>query len=320
MSSPESVLLIGVCSQSSSSVQIDYPTDLSASKASGNLGAHVLDAFANSPYKVSIMTREGSTSTFREGIPVLRADYTSQAQLEAAMKGQDIVICMVAIFATGGQQILVDAAIAAGVKVFLPSEFGPPSRDDKFAALHPALPPKVATVDYLKSKGSMISWSAIVTGAFFDWGMRLGLFGFDLKARTATIVDGGSAIFTASTLPTIAQAILAMLHHRDETKNQYVFTSSFHNSQNEILEVLERLDGQKWEVKHVSSEDLATQGNQRLAEEDEMGAIDIVGAGALGRDALGDSRPWGMWDERLGVNKGDLEQAVIQALLEVRAG
>jgi hypothetical protein len=51
-----------------------------------------------------------------------------------------------------------------------------------------------------------------------------------------------------------------------------------------------------------------------------MGAIDLVGAGALGRDALGDSRPWDMWDERLGIDKGDLKQAIRQAILEVRAG
>lgn len=84
------------------------------------------------------------------------------------MEGQDVVISMVAVFATGGQQNLVDAAIAAGVKRFLPSEFGPPSRDEKFTTLHPALPPKVATVDYLRSKESQISWSALIPGAFFD--------------------------------------------------------------------------------------------------------------------------------------------------------
>ncbi|PNP61527.1 hypothetical protein FNYG_13744 [Fusarium nygamai] len=54
---------------------------------------------------------------------------------------------MIAIFATGGRHILLDAAIAAGVKRLFPSDFGSPSRDEKFAAVHPALPPKVATVD-----------------------------------------------------------------------------------------------------------------------------------------------------------------------------
>jgi hypothetical protein len=166
----------------------------------------VLKTFLDSPYKVSILTRKESTSTFPEGVPVFRADYSDINQLKSAMEGQDAVISMVAIFATSGQQILVDAAIAAGVKRFLPSEFGPPSRDEQFAALHPALPPKVATVDYLRSKESQISWSALIPGAFFDWAMRIGLFGFDIKSKEATLIDGGTTVFTASTLPNIARA------------------------------------------------------------------------------------------------------------------
>lgn len=129
-------------------------TNSRISKASGNLGVHVSNAFVNSQYKVSILTRKDSSSKFQEGTPVFKADYSDQSQLESAMQGQDIVICMVAIFATGDQQTLVDAAIAAGVKIFIPSEFGPPSRDERFAALHPALPPKVATVDYLRWRHS----------------------------------------------------------------------------------------------------------------------------------------------------------------------
>lgn len=283
-------------------------------KASGNLGVHVLALFMNSPYNVSILTRKESKSTFPDGVPVFRADYSNVNELRHAMEGQDVVISMVAVFATGGQQNLVDAAVAAGVKRFLPSEFGPPSRDEKFTAMHPALPPKVATVDYLRSKESHISWSALVPGAFFDWGLKVGLFGVDIKSKTATLIDGGTAVVTASTLPTIAKATLAMLEHADETKNQYVYISSFHLSQKDLLEAVEKVDGQKWTVKHITSEDLIAQGNKRMAEGDLMGATDLIGGAALGKQALGDSRPWGLWDEKLGIERGNLEQAVREAL------
>jgi hypothetical protein len=125
------------------------------------------------------------------------------------------------------------------------------------------------------------------------------------------------AVFTASTLPTIAKGILAMLKHADETKNQYVYISSFHICQKDILEALEKTCGKKWTVKHITSEELITQGKQRLAEGDEMGAIDLVGGGALGKEALGDSRPWGLWNEKLGIQRQDLEQAIEEALLQV---
>lgn len=74
----------------------------------------------------------------------------------------------------GDQNKLIDAAIAAGVKRFIPSEYGSDSTNDKLNALIPIFASKIAVVDYLKSKESEISWSSIITGAFFDW-VSLGL-------------------------------------------------------------------------------------------------------------------------------------------------
>lgn len=144
--------------------------------------------------------------------------------------------------------------------------------------------------------------------------MKIGLFGFDINSKVATLIDGGTAVFTTSTLSTIAKSTLAMLEHADETKNQYVFISSFHISQKDILDVFEKIDGQKWTVKHVTSEEIIAQGKKRLAEGDLMGATDLVGGGALSNQALGDSRPWGLWDGMFGLQKEDLEQVVREVL------
>src|SRR4051794_13634063 len=179
------------------------------------------------------------------------------------MEGQDMVISMVGGIAAGDQQVFIDAALAAGVKRFLPSEFGPYSRNPEFAALNPVvLPAKAGTVDYLRSKQPLISWSSLVTGAFFDWAMKVGFFGFDLASKTATLIDGGTSVFTTTTLSTIGKALVAILEHRGETKNQYIFVSSFNVSQKDILDVVEKVDGQKWTVKHVTSEEVINNGKR----------------------------------------------------------
>ena len=61
------------------------------SKASGNLGAFVLKLFLDSRYNVTILTRNESQSTFPEGVPVIRADYSNVDELKSAMEGQDEV-------------------------------------------------------------------------------------------------------------------------------------------------------------------------------------------------------------------------------------
>ncbi|KAH7137517.1 isoflavone reductase [Dactylonectria estremocensis] len=284
--------------------------------AGGNLGVPVLRAFLNAPsYKVSVIARKESTSVFPEGVPVFKADYTNQSEVQLAMEGQDVVICMVGGIAAGDQNVFIDAAIAAGVQRFFPSEFGPYSRDAKFAALnHAVLPPKAATVDYLRTKETQISWTSLVTGGFFDWALKVGFFGFDLATKTVGLIDDGTAVFTACTLPYIAKAVVAALEHAEETKNQYVIIGEYHVSQRDVLEILEKVQGQKWTIEHLTSESVIANGEKKLAEGDFRGVMDLTRGGAFGKQGLGDNRPWGLWDEKLGLEKEDIEQAVRDVL------
>ncbi|OAL53485.1 isoflavone reductase family protein [Pyrenochaeta sp. DS3sAY3a] len=279
--------------------------------AGGNLGLPVLKEFLNSPYKVSVLTRKESTSKFPEGVLVFKADYTNISSVKAAMEGQDVVISMVAITAIGDQQVFVDAAIAAGVKRFFPSEFGPYTRNAKFAELVPFIfPLKTALVDYLRSKESQISWTGLVTAGFFDWAIETGFFYFDFASKTVTLVDGGSSPFTSNTVSTIAKALVAALDHADETKNQYVFIGSFTASQKDILEVVEKVDGQKWTVKYATSEEVIARGQRAVEAGEFSGIVDLITAGACGKQALGDHSVHGFWNDRLGLATDDMEQVV----------
>jgi hypothetical protein len=213
--------------------------------------------------------------------------------------------------AAGDQNRFIDAALAAGVKRFFPSESGPYSRDPKFSKLNQViLPAKASTVDYLRSKEPKMTWSSIVTGAWFDWGMKVGFFGFDLASETVTLIDGGTSVFTTTTLSTVGKALVTMLQHPDETKNTYVFVSSFNVSQKDILGIAEKVNGQKWTLKHITSEEVIANGRRRLAAGDFAGIMDLTRGGAFGKQGLGDSRPYGLWNDRLGLPREDIEKAI----------
>jgi uncharacterized protein YbjT (DUF2867 family) len=129
-----------------------------------------LNAFLkHSSFNVTVLSREGSSSTFPEGVKVVRADYSSVDSLTKAFSGQDAVLSFVAGHVIGDQEKLIDAAIAAGVKRFLPSEYGSNTVDDRVRAIVPVFSAKKGAVDYLKSKEDKISWSSIISGPFFDW-------------------------------------------------------------------------------------------------------------------------------------------------------
>lgn len=231
------------------------------------------------------------------------------------MRGQDVVISMVSGHATGSQNVLVDAAIAAGVKRFLPSEFGPPTQDAKFLAVNPAtLGPKIATVDYLKTKESQISWTSIVTGSFFDWALQNGFFGFDISSKTAGLIDGGKSVVSASTLPYITETILACLKYANETKNEYVVIGELHVSQQDVLDAFEDIQGTKWNIKHLNSEDLIANGKKMQEAGDPWFTTEFTRAGAFGKYNLGDNRRFGLWDEKLGLKGRSLEQVLKEVL------
>lgn len=170
--------------------------------AGGSLGAPVLAAFAARPeYNMTIVTRHDSSAIFPSGVPVVRANYVSLNSLVSAFKGQDAIVSLIGGHALSSQNFFIDAAIRAGVKRFIPSEFGPNSRNEEFVKYNDVvLPVRAGIVDYLKYKEGQgegkLSWKSVICGGFFDWMLYSGMLGFDLKSRSVELIDNG----TSSTL------------------------------------------------------------------------------------------------------------------------
>ncbi|KAF1972035.1 hypothetical protein BU23DRAFT_590354 [Bimuria novae-zelandiae CBS 107.79] len=206
------------------------------------------------------------------GGPVLQAFLNSNAfNVTAAMRGQDAVISMVPGNLSGSQITLIDAAIAAGVQRFIPSEFGPNTRNPKVVDVVPSLPAKVQVAEYLMSKESSMSWSILIT------------MNFDLSAKSVTFVDGGGNPVTMTTLPKTGKAGVAMLQHKEETKNQYVFVHSFHTSQKEVLTAIENVDyPHKWRVEYQTAQEVLDTGYRKLEKGDFTGNFHLVAGDAGG--------------------------------------
>lgn len=279
--------------------------------AGGNLGPSVLRALLKSSFETSVLSREGSSSTFPAGVNVLRANYDSVDSLKKAFQGQDAVISLVGGNALGDQNKLIDAAIAAGVQRFLPSEFGSDTPNTKTLAIAPFLEAKYATVNYLKSKEDAISWTSVITGPFFDWGLKVGFLGFNAANKTVTIVDSGNATFSSTNLRYIGLAVVKALENAEATRNQYVYISGFRTSQNEILAAAEKITGEKWTVSKVSAKDHIAAGNEKLQRGDLSGFAPLIQAVTFGDDEqLGDLKKSGLWNEKLGLVQESFEDSV----------
>ncbi|KAI1800347.1 NAD(P)-binding protein [Daldinia bambusicola] len=239
--------------------------------ASGNLGKEVVRELLKAGFKVTAFAREQSTATFPSEVTVKKVDYQSVESLTAALQGQDAVVSTIATAAVGGQIPLVDAAIAAKVKRFIPSEFGINTRIVEGTSIGKILQGKVKTLEYLIAKSQenpWFSWTGVSSGVFLDWGLKYGTAGFDKNSKTAIIYDSGDEPVQASNLAFIGKAVAAILSWPEKTANQYLTIASFNPSQNQVLKIAEEETGEKWTVEHASTEEHEKIGEEKLSKGD----------------------------------------------------
>ena len=88
------------------------------------------------------------------------------------------------------QTKLADACVVAGVKRFIPADFGSCDSSSKLALdLMPLYKAKTRVREHLQrlAKEGKLSWTAIVCGHFFDYGLKTDLLSVELKERKMTV-------------------------------------------------------------------------------------------------------------------------------------
>jgi hypothetical protein len=90
--------------------------------------------------------------------------------LLSAFKGQYVIVSAIEAGGFLDQKKIIDMAIKASVKRFLPSEFSSNTLSDTVQELVPVSQGRNEVQDYLKSKEiEGMSWTGIASGLLFDW-------------------------------------------------------------------------------------------------------------------------------------------------------
>jgi len=94
---------------------------------------------------------------------VVAVDYSNKGSIKSALAGVDVVICTISGTALDQQAAIATAAKEAGVKLFIPSEFGNVSEGESQGMFGE----KAAIQTQLKALG--IPWTIFYTGPFADF-------------------------------------------------------------------------------------------------------------------------------------------------------
>lgn len=138
-------------------------------QGSGNPGALVVSALISTGFKVSVAVRQSSAATYATSVTVYRTDYSNDS-LVSIFQGKDAVVSCIPRTRVAEQKTVVDACIRAGVKRFLPSEYGGDTTLPDIEKRISFTAGKKEFGEYLVSKELKgLTWTRVFTGPFFDW-------------------------------------------------------------------------------------------------------------------------------------------------------
>ncbi|KAI4906012.1 hypothetical protein J4E90_010971 [Alternaria incomplexa] len=250
-------------------------------------------------YQVTVLTYLSQTLSLPPHVKASdvqhkRSGYSS-ASLQSVMTGQDLVVSTM----SGGdveQQIrIINAAIAAGVRRFIPDEFSHDSMNKQIQARIPKDAGRAKVIAHLRSMREdypYFEWTAIATGYTLDTQLISGNMGFDLEWHSATIHGIGTEAFAASSLERVGRVVERVISHWDEVRNQYIYAAGVITSANEVLRSTEKTTGREFTVGNHDVQECVAEGEKRIEKGFPDSGMFLLERSVLYDEQLDASRPF----------------------------
>ncbi|KAF4981494.1 hypothetical protein FDECE_17689 [Fusarium decemcellulare] len=232
----------------------------------GNVGSAVLGELHKSGFGVTILSR--SSQEAPPGATAIQVDYSSIDSISSALKGHDAVVSTVGPAGIVGQKTVIDAAIRAGVKRFMPSDYGSVSADPKARDV-PTFQPFVSIQDYLKEKAAAreIEYTILSTGPFLDFVFGSPLF-VDFHNRCVEFYGDGELELSSTSIAGIGKAVAGTLLNASQTKNRVLHIQETVVSQVKVLQLAKKAvpEGTEWKETSVDPEETLKSAVAKSAE------------------------------------------------------
>ncbi|KAI5359662.1 Putative NAD(P)-binding domain, NAD(P)-binding domain superfamily [Septoria linicola] len=283
----------------------------------GNSGSYMTaELLKTGKHTVTAISRADSNSNFPKGVRVARVDYKQPETLVEALRGQDVLVITLSVFAESTQQkALIEAAGEAEVPWILPNEWCPDTADEGLVRDVAPFQGNVATRKLIGDLGKS-SYISVVNGFWYEWSLSIpSAFGIDINKKEATLFDDGRTRISTTTWPQVGRAVAALLslpvkaeNGSNEAcleafRNQLVYIKSFTISQREMLESIFRVSATNesdWRISKERAEERYAEGSKAMIEGDRLGYVRMMYTRVFYADGNGD------YESRKGVSNADL--------------
>ncbi|KIM25351.1 hypothetical protein M408DRAFT_26336 [Serendipita vermifera MAFF 305830] len=289
---------------------------IGAGGALGKVLVQELLASSQPKFTITVLARPSSSYTPpSENVKVAKQDLADHAGMVSTLRGIDAVIMTQGVDADleATSRTIVEAAIEAGVKMVMPSDYG--SKDTPMFIQVYTAKPKIRAFVEEKAKEGKITYTIIKNGPFTEMPLE-GPFGIDAKAKKATLYGDPSRKFNTTSTLSIARAIIGVLRSPTQFANRVLYIHDTYTSQREMLDIVEEATGgAPFEITRVGTEEFGRACVEGLGRGEWTFAnmIGAIQASIFGAEGAAD------WDENddsvaVGLTRVDLRGELLKQL------
>ncbi|KAI0257989.1 NAD-binding protein [Gloeopeniophorella convolvens] len=217
----------------------------------GALGSYVIrqlleEKAAGIVNQVVVLTRQGSNTTVNGDAKVVAVDYSKKETIKSAFAGIDVAISTIAGEALNLQPSIAEAAKEAGVKLFVPSEYGSVTE----GATEGLFATKASTQSQLKAIG--IPYMLFYTGPFPDL-VFVSDFLLDLSSGKVTAGGDGNTKISFTSMADVARYLAFVLTRlsAEQLHNRSFSIAGDTRCLNEVFQQYEAKTGKKLDVTYA---------------------------------------------------------------------
>ncbi|KAF2804626.1 NAD(P)-binding protein [Mytilinidion resinicola] len=292
--------------------------------ASGWLGNYVSLEFLrnrSSFTRLAILTEEHKRHKFADveakGFELIIGSYTDAA----SFKGFDTVISLLGNLVMKDQPAIIDAAIAAGVTEFYPSEYGSDGHQGEFLS-NGYWREKQRTVAHLRAvvpQHASFNYSVVMTGHFVEFAL-MPLFGVDIAKHTFELYGSpGRAGEWTSARDAAKYIVQSTLLPKSESRERWFRVPGGLYTWREVIATLEKVQGVKYTCTYLSQQEAVDKAEACRKAGDVDGELAFLLKKNLGElGVVGVPQPWD--NEVFGFEPEGFEQAVRRILEERSEG
>ena len=232
----------------------------------GRLGKYIVASLLDAQFEATVLSRLGSTSDLPSSTAATEVDYTSESSLTFVLKGHDALVCCINSNAVVIQPTLFSAAVAAGVKRIIPSEYGIVQVQPKAKDL-PPIQPVVELQKLLIStceSNPQVSYTVLATGVFLDIAINTSVV-LNWDQHSVDLCDGGAQPLSSTRLSSIGKAVAGIMRAPEDYKNQVVRIHDVIITQNKWLDIAKQANlSAKWAVQDIDTKKVIDEGLAEL--------------------------------------------------------